>query len=183
MVLVHGSYFVLSYIIVNSVSFFPILVGLSQHHHSVELPAEAIATIQVQISEPKKSTREFRDCFCHHEISPRRKFRHAGSDNSTWVPFLVFQFLLTDPEADHVFQGFFHQTKWSMIHDVNTSLHWRLGDLQSKMKKWFLVQSRSWRFYHPRCQHRFSQSCCQSHAGFKFLRSLGALFWAVNCEL
>ena len=66
---------------------------------------------------------------------PCRKWPLAGSDNSTWVPFLVFQFLLTDPEADHVFQGFFQQTKWSTIHDVNTSLHWRLGEFQSKMKK------------------------------------------------
>ena len=146
-------------------------------------PAEAIATIQVQISEPKKSTREFRDCFATPEVAFCRFWKfHVGAISGVSVP-------ANRSRGRSCFSGFFfHQRKWSMIHDVNTSLHWRLGEFQSKMKKWFLVQSRSWRFYHPRCHdanidsanHAACQSCrIQVPAQFGGL-VLGCELWTVD---
>lgn len=92
-------------IFVNSVSFFQFLLAVGQHHHSVS-PGycdDPGADLRAEKEHP-----EFR----HDEMSPRRKLLAAGSDNSTWVPFLVFQFLLTDPEAEKKLSGGFHQAKW-----------------------------------------------------------------------
>lgn len=95
-------------IFVNSVSFFPILVGRWPTSSFSGITSPGYCDDPGADLRAEKEHPEFR----HDEMSPRRKLLAAGSDNSTWVPFLVFQFLLTDPEAEKKLSGGFHQTKW-----------------------------------------------------------------------
>ena len=129
MELVHGSYFVFSSIFVSSVSFFPILVLPKQHHHSDHSDQpRLLRRSRCRSRSRKRAPGSF------VIVSPRRKLHFAGSENSTWVPFLVFQFLLTDPEADHVFQGFFsikENGRWSMMWT-----HLFTGDSGNSKARW-----------------------------------------------
>lgn len=165
-------------IFVNSVSFFPILVGRwpTSSFSQPRLLRWSRCRSQSRKRAPGVSPRRN---VATPEVAGGRFWQfHVGALSGVSVP------PNRSRGREKTFRGF-SSSKMVMIHDVNTSLHWRLGDFQSKMKKWFLVQSRFWRFYHPKCQHRFSQSCCLSVMQDSSSCAVwGPCFglWTVNCR-